>query len=58
MSAVPQQNCTDIDECAAGTHICDVNSECINTIVSQYFLWLKFFVIKWFIFERLEIIIE
>ncbi|XP_071121963.1 uncharacterized protein [Mytilus edulis] len=34
VSALPQQNCTDIDECAAGTHICDVNSECINTIGS------------------------
>eukprot|EP00794_Sanderia_malayensis_P016720 gene16720-18414_t len=30
------QNCTDIDECATGTHVCDRNAKCINTLGSYH----------------------
>lgn len=37
LSTVQRQQCNDVDECEKGLHICDINSACINTIVSSLY---------------------
>ena len=30
------QQCVDIDECSLGLHLCDPNSDCVNTLVRLF----------------------